>query len=63
MVESGRVSDPRSLSSAEEINLNHLGGIRDFIERCARIESINDEMRRLVESRWPELARKLPPRN
>jgi hypothetical protein len=62
MLRSSSVSDPRSLSSAEE-NLNHLGGIRAFIERCARIESINDEMRELVESRWPELVGKLPPRN
>ena len=45
---------------AELIDLNHLAGIRAFIEGCKRIESINDDMRELVESRWPDLASKLP---
>jgi hypothetical protein len=62
MVQSDRVPGPQPLPAAEEINLNHLGGIRVFIERCARIESINDEMRALVERRWPELVTKLPPK-
>jgi hypothetical protein len=57
-----RVPEPQSLGSTEEISLNQLGGIRAFIERCGRIESISNEMRDLVEARWPDLARKLPPK-
>jgi hypothetical protein len=57
MLESNRVP------AVEETSLNQLGGIHAFIERCSRIESISDEMRELVERRWPDLARKLPPRN
>jgi hypothetical protein len=49
--------------SAEQISLNRLGGIHAFIERCGRIESISDEMRALVETRWPELVHKLPPKH
>ena len=62
MLQSNRVPEPQSLGSTEEVSLNHLGGIRTFIERCGRIESISDEMRDLVEARWPDLARKLPPK-
>ena len=62
MLPPNRVPD-RRLEGAEEISLNQLGGIRAFIERCARIEAISDEMRVLIESRWPNLASKLPPKN
>jgi hypothetical protein len=59
---SNRVPESQFLGSTEDISPNHLGGIRAFIERCGRIESISDEMRHLVEARWPDLARKLPPK-
>jgi hypothetical protein len=50
---------PERPPSDDVISLDHLGGIRAFIERC-RIDSISDEMREIVETRWPDLARKLP---
>ena len=62
VLQSNRVPKPQFLGSTEEISLNSLGGIRVFLERCARIESISDEMRELVEKRWPDLVRKLPPK-
>jgi hypothetical protein len=43
MLRSSSVSDPRSLSSAEDMNPNHLGGIHTFMERCGRIAA--EEMR------------------
>jgi len=63
VLQSNGVPEPQSLGSKEEVNLNYLGGIRAFIERCGRIESISDEMRELVETRWPDLIRKLPPKH
>jgi hypothetical protein len=63
MLHSHRIPQAQRVRGAEEISLNHLGGIRAFIERCGRIESISDEMRELVETRWPDLVRKLPPKH
>ena len=62
MLQSNRVPETQRLGSTEEVSLNHLAGIRTFIEGCGRIESISEEMRELV-SRWPDLVRKLPPKN
>jgi hypothetical protein len=56
-----RVPETQRLGSTEEVSLNHLAGIRTFIEGCGRIGSISEEMRELVASRWPDLVRKLPP--
>jgi hypothetical protein len=63
VLQSNHVPESRSVGNTEQISLNQLGGIRVFIERCGRIESISDEMRKLVESRWPDLVRKLPLKN
>jgi hypothetical protein len=63
MLHSNRVSKPKPNGALDEISLNHLGGIRAFIERCAIIEAISDEMRHLVETRWPDLMGKLPPKH
>ena len=63
MLQSNPTPESERLRSTEDISLNHLGGIRVFIERCGRIESISDEMREFVEARWPDLARKLPPKH
>ena len=53
-------SNPRTSRPRRLISLGHLGGIRAFIERCSRIDSISDEMCEIVEARWPDLAIKLP---
>jgi len=58
----GQAPPPHRFGSDEAISLNHLAGIRAFIEGCTRIETISEEMRELVESRWPDLAGKLPRR-
>ena len=63
MLQLNRVPETRRLGSTEAVSLNHLAGIRTFIEGCGRIDSISDEMRELVASRWPDLMRKLPPKN
>ena len=63
MLQSNRVPETQRLGSTEEVSLNHLAGIRTFIEGCGRIDSIREEMRELVASRWPDLVRKLPPKN
>ena len=63
MLQSSPTPESERLRGTEDISLNHLGGIRVFIERCGRIESISDEMREFVEARWPDLARKLPPKH
>jgi hypothetical protein len=63
MFQSHRTQDWQRIQGAEEISLNYLGGIRAFIERCGQIESISDQMRELVEARWPDLVRKLPPKH
>ena len=63
MLQSNRVPETQRLRSTEEVSLNHFAGIRAFIEGCGRIESISEEMRELVASRWPDLVRKLPRKN
>jgi hypothetical protein len=63
MLQSNRVPETQRLGSIEEVSLNHLAGIRTFIEGCGRIELISEEMRELVVSRWPDLVSKLPPKN
>lgn len=56
----GKRSDPtfrgRVLSPAE------LDLIRQQVEGFDSIDVIDDEMRALIESQWPDLASKLPPR-
>jgi hypothetical protein len=49
--------------STEEVSLNHLAGIGTFIEGCGRIDSISEEIRKLVASCWPDLVCKLLPKN
>jgi len=63
MLQSSRVPETQRVGSTEEASLNHIAGIRTFIESCVRIESISEEMRALVASCWPDLVRKLPPKN
>jgi hypothetical protein len=63
MLQPNRVSEPQTIGAVDEVSLNHLGGIRAFIERCTKIEAISDEMRELVETRWPDLIGKLPPKH
>ena len=63
MLQSNRVPETQRLRSTEEVCLNHFAGVRTFIEGCGRIESISEEMRELVASRWPDLVRKLPRKN
>ena len=63
MLQLNRVPETQRLGSTEEVSLNHLAGIRTFIEGCGRIESISEEMRDLVAFRWPDLVRKLPPKD
>ena len=63
MLQSNRVPETQRLGSTEEVSLNYLAGIRTFVEGCGRIESVSQEMREFVASRWPDLVRKLPPRN
>jgi len=63
MLQSNHVPETQRLGSTEEVSLNHLAGIRTFIEGCGRIDSISEEMRELVASRWPDLVRKLPRKN
>jgi len=63
MSQSNRVPETRRLGSTEVVSLHHLAGIRTFIEGCGRIDSISEEMRELVASHWPDLMRKLPPKN
>jgi hypothetical protein len=63
MFQSNRVPETQRLGSTEEVSLNHLSGIRTFIDGCGRIESISEEMRVLLASCWLDLVRKLPPKN
>jgi hypothetical protein len=63
MLQSNHVPETQRLGSTEVVSLNHLAGILTFIEGCGRINSISEEMRELVASRWPDLVRKLPPKN
>jgi hypothetical protein len=64
MLQSNRVPETQRLGSTEQGSLNHIAGIRTFIEGCVRIELISEEMRELIKSRWPDLMRrKLPPKN
>ena len=63
MLQSNHVPETQRLGSTEEVSLNHLAGIRTFIEGCGRIDSISEEMRELVSSRWPDLMRKLSPKD
>jgi hypothetical protein len=55
--------ETKRLGSTEEVSQNRIAGIRNLIEGCVRIESIREEMRDLVASCWPDLVRKLPPKN
>ena len=63
MLQSNRVPETRRLGSTEAVSLNHLAGIRTFIEGFGpnRMDQRGDA--RLVSSRWPDLVRKLPPKN
>jgi hypothetical protein len=36
--------------------------LHKYLLKLERIEAISDEMRAVVESEWPELAHKLPPK-
>ncbi len=55
-----KAPEPQPHTRGEIISLDHLADIRAFIEGCRRIETINDDLRELVESRWPDLVSKLP---
>jgi hypothetical protein len=47
--------DNRKLSNAE------LDDIRACLETMDSIDAVTPDMRALIESRWPDLAAKLPP--
>jgi hypothetical protein len=36
--------------------------LRKYMLNIERVEEISDEMRAVVESEWPDLAHKLPPK-
>jgi hypothetical protein len=36
--------------------------LHEYLHEVARLDHVSDEMRALIESEWPELVHKLPPK-
>ena len=59
MLQSNHVLETQRLGSTEEVSLNHLAGIRTFIEGCGRIDSISEDVGLGAEAAAQELSRGL----
>jgi hypothetical protein len=53
---------PRVVGSGQVIMPADLRRLHKYIVEIEHIDHISDEMREVVESEWPELAHKLPPK-
>ena len=52
----------KSTFRGQALSAADLKWIRNQIERLDGVNAVDDELRELVESQWPDLAFKLPPR-
>ena len=57
-----RVYLPRVLGSGQVMMPADLKRLHKYMLDIEGIDAISDEMRAVVESEWPELAHKLPPK-
>jgi hypothetical protein len=53
---------PRTTFRGRKLSDAELREIRKQVEGFDSIDVIDDEMRELIESQWPDLLHKLPPR-
>jgi hypothetical protein len=56
------MTKPKPMLNGRELSEFDLAQIRWQLKELANIDVVSDEMRVLIESRWPDLASKLPPR-
>jgi hypothetical protein len=57
-----RVYMPRVVGSGQVMMPADLRRLHKYMVEIEHIDHISDEMREVVESEWPELAHKLPPK-
>jgi hypothetical protein len=57
-----RVYLPRVLGSGQVMMPADLKRLHKYMLEIEGVDAISDEMRAVVESEWPELAHKLPPK-
>jgi hypothetical protein len=61
MTKKRRLYQPRIVGGKVMLQAD-LERLHKYMREIERVEAISDEMRAVVESEWPELAHKLPPR-
>jgi hypothetical protein len=61
MTKTRRVYQPRMVGGKVMLQAD-LERLHKYMREIERVDQISDEMRAVVESEWPELAHKLPPR-
>jgi hypothetical protein len=61
MTKERRVYQPRIVGGKVMLQAD-LERLHKYMREIERVDQISDEMRTVVESEWPELAHKLPPR-
>ena len=52
----------RYVVDGRPMTADDLKRLHDYLAEMEAIEVISDEMRTVIESEWPELAHKLPPK-
>jgi len=61
MTKKRRLYQPRMVGGKVMLQAD-LERLHKYMREIERVDAISDEMRAVVESEWPELVHKLPPR-